>query len=164
VRRGGVVGQHWAHVEAEQPVDGGQQRGVRGLGGGGPDLQGGAVAAGEGQAGVGEAVDQWAQGLEALLHPALDQGEQLPGQFYLVHLDGGVLELWLAGQRVAGRQGQDVGAQPFEEPVAPVHRQPGLAGTQAVIGLHGEDQAAAPAAYPHQLAGTQAAPTQFVRM
>ena len=59
-------------------------------------------------------------------------------------------------------QGQDVAAQPLEEAIAPVHRQERLAGAQAVVLLHRQDQAAAPALHLYQLAVQQTPATHVL--
>ena len=126
--------------------------------------QGRALTASEAEVGVGEGLEQRAQCLETLLYVAFDQGEQLPGQIDLFHLDAGVLELGLLGQRVEGRQGQHIGAQALEKAVAPVHGQIGLTGANRLVGLYLHNQATAAAAHLDQVAGLQAQAPQFVRV
>ena len=66
--------------------------------------------------------------------------------------------------RVERRQGQFVGAGRIEPPPAPVHRHEDVTGFLAGIGRRRQDDFAAPAGQAQQVAGSDAAPLQVVRM
>ena len=91
-----VIGHDRPFAEIEQGIDAIQPLSTRCLAVGCPDHQCGAVAAGRAEAGVAQLLEQWAQCVEALLHIAFHQGEEVPGQFDAADFHGGVFQFGLA--------------------------------------------------------------------
>ena len=63
-----------------------------------------------------------------------------------------MLEFGLPGNRIDGVERQRINAHPGHEAAAPVHRNKNLATAQFLAGLHLDDEAAATAFHPHQIA------------
>lgn len=110
------------------------------------------------QVGVVEARQPGVKGGRKAAVVVAAQGHQLPGGGELLHLHGGVLELGLARDRVAGSGHQRIHAGAAHELAAPVHRQPGVGRAQGGAGSHAQAQAAALVAQGDEVAAAHAVP------
>ncbi len=156
-----------AHCGGEFPQ---QFRRRHGTTGGAPGAQHDhrGLASGEGQRGMVEAGQPGVQGgmqaASAVATLVAAHGHQLPAGGELFDLHRRVLEFWLARHGIGDRQGQAIDAGAAHVASAPVHRHMGLRRAQRGRGRGTQQQRAALALDPHQIAVDDAAPFHVARM